>query len=63
MRKTFIEAAFYRSPGPAAPTSLPLMRKTFIEARWCWRILTTAGSGSLPLMWKTFIEAVQIGHA
>ena len=41
---------------PADPLSLPLMRKTFIEADRVWPTLD-AVEGSLPLMRKTFIEA------
>ena len=37
--------------------SLPLMRKTFIEALSGRRLVRLSGRWSLPLMRKTFIEA------
>ena len=41
------------------PVSLPLMRKTFIEA-WQLRLVVVGGCVSLPLMRKTFIEVGNI---
>ena len=44
------------SLNPLHAPSLPLMRKTFIEAWRGWTVEDYSGS-SLPLMRKTFIEA------
>ena len=57
MRKTFIEAGSGGKPKSGFFRSLPLMRKTFIEAATQDTTATAPTVASLPLMRKTFIEA------
>ena len=57
MRKTFIEATHGFMGDQIRRGSLPLMRKTFIEAEWIQVIRHESYDQSLPLMRKTFIEA------